>query len=237
MAQDVTVQEAMDRSLELLALLNDEPSKLRTDESALERVSRCAKWAIRSSLTGAKIRMIAVIILAALDTPQTREVLFDALVDPTIDDQFKLSILQAISAHCDQAPIYADLEGRFVRLAAGACVSIGGEKDACQHVIQRSANALMHRYPDAPAILLELWTAYLLEYGAVSGRKSAACSAALEYAYHLKKGQRVSGERIAQRYGISRRLMRLCVRRMLNACEVVEKKNNAQSAYTMEDEG
>ncbi len=217
MAQDVPTDEAMDRGIFLLSTLSEEPSVIRSSEEELRRICRCAQWALRSSLVGANITMIAVIILAALDMPKTREVLFDALVDPQIGDPVKQTILQAVSVHCKQKPAYADLQGRLVRLAAGASMSISGPVEPCQPVVQSAANALMRRYPGAAGALLELWIAYIRRYGSVAGRRAAACAAALEYVYHLKNGRKVSALPIAQRYNISRRLLRLCARRILDA--------------------
>lgn len=234
LAQDVPPQEAMDRGFHLLTTLHEEPSALRADKEKLTEICRCADWALHSPLAGENVTLIAVIILAALDTQETREVLFDALVDPHLDDSLKKSILQAVCAHCSEAPVYADLQGRLVRLAAGASVSFSREADACQDVVQRAANALMGRYPDAAKVLLELWIAYLNRYGIVRGRRTDACAAALEYVYHLKNNRRVSISRIAKRYAVSHRLMRSCARRILRAQEDQNDENELMTA--MEEE-
>lgn len=217
MAQDVPADEAMNRGVFLLSILGEEPAAIRSSEEDIRKICRCAQWAFRSPLVGANITMIAVIILSALDVPKTREVLFDALVDPQIADPVKQTILQAVSVHCTQKPVYADLQGRLVRLAAGASMSVSAPVEPCQPVVQSAANALMRRYHGVAGELLELWIAYIRRYGSVAGRRVAACAAALEYVYHIKNGRKVSAWPIAQRYHISRRLLHLCARRILDA--------------------
>ena len=218
MAHDVTIQEAMDRSLYLLSVLQEEPSKLRRDEELLETVCRNGSWAIASAQAGANITLIAIIILAALDTPQTRAILYDALLNPRIDDALKRSILQSISEHCSEQPLYADLCGEFSRIAAGASVPDTFEMESAQTIVQMAADALITRYPDAGQELLNMWIACLNVYGPVKKKDCVVCAAALEYAYHVMHQRSGTLSALSKRTGVSRRLIRLWARRIQRCC-------------------
>ncbi len=217
LAQDVTEEEALDRGVKLLAVLHEDPDDVRANPGQMDEICRLARWAMHSVQAGANLTLIAVIVLSVIDTPAAREVLLDALCDPGLDDGLKSSILQAIQAQGGEAPAYADLGGRYVRLAAGASMPMIRGAKACQAVVQRAAEALLPRYPDAADVLLELWIAYLGRYGAVRGRMADACACALEAAYHLCAGRSVRIEAIARRMGASKRLSMLCVRRIMRA--------------------
>ncbi|MFQ9446616.1 MAG: hypothetical protein ACLR4A_03930 [Christensenellales bacterium] len=58
--------------------------------------------------------------MIALNTPETRDVLLDALTDPQVSDHLNHMILQAMTAAYGFKPYDADIGGRLVRLAAGA---------------------------------------------------------------------------------------------------------------------
>jgi len=217
MAQDIPAQEAVDRSMKLISLLHEEPSEIRSNEDAIREVVVNARWAIYSPMSGANVTLIAIIILSALDTPQTRNVLFDALLDPALDDQIKRSILQAAAAHCSEQPAYADLGGRLVRPAAGAVVPSQTRDDVGQRIVQLAADRLMRQYPYAAQKLLDMWVAYFCRHGAVSRRYEHVCAAALEYAFHAVEGRQVGVHIIAEQYGVSHRAVMVYVRRIQRA--------------------
>lgn len=219
MAQDVPAEEAMERSMQLVALLAEDPAQLRDDTEALYALCRSAEWALHSPMAGANVTMLALVMLGALDTRATRDVLLDCLVDPRVDDGLKRTILQVMAAHSDETPVYADLGGRLVRLAAGASVDGGQRSAKGQHILQRAADVLMPVYPGAAKELLFLWVAYLDAYGPPKGRMEEACAAALEYTFHLRAGRRVSLKVISRKNNVSHRLAARCVRRMLHALE------------------
>ena len=231
MAQDLTHAEAVNRAYELLSILHEEPSQLRTDPERLESVSRIAQWALYSPQAGANVTLVAIIILSALDTEQTRSVLLDAIMSPRLDDGVKLSILQAMKDHCSQEPEYADLGGRLVRIASGAVVSGRTGSAASQEVVQRAADALLKRYPDAADELLDLWIQCLNRYGQVKGRNALACSAALELSYHLRRCRSVPLRALSRRYGVSTRMINLWASRMMRlqrekTCDESWRKDN-----------
>lgn len=219
LAQDVTQEEAMARSLKLAATLHEDPDDVRSSEERIDEICRLARWAMHSPMAGANVTLIAVIVLSVVNTEKTCAVLFDALTDPVLDDGLKSSVLQAVSMHCSTMPEYADLGGRFVRVAAGTVVPTVRSSKECQDVVQRAAEQLMGVYPDAAGTLLEMWAAYLLKYGSVRGKAGDACVCALEYAYHVRSGRCVSMGRIAQKHGVSRRLAMLYARRILGTPE------------------
>lgn len=215
MTQDLTHAEAVNRAYELLSVLHEEPSQLRADPEQLERISKIAQWALYSPQAGENVTLVAIIILSALDTEQTQNVLLDAVMSPKLDDEVKLSILQAMKDHCSQRPEYADLGGRMVRIASGAAISGRAGNETAQEVVQLAADTLLKRYPDAADELLNLWLRCLNRYGLAKGRHAAACSAALELSFHLRHGRGVPLRALSRRYGVSRRLINLWASRMM----------------------
>lgn len=217
MAQDIPEEEAVERCLQLVTLLHADPDEVRADHDRVHEICRVAGWALHSEMAGANVKLIAVILLSVINTEETRRILFDLLTEPRFDDELKRCVLRALMAHSEEIPVYADLGGRFVRLAAGAATTVVQGAEGCQEAVQRAVSALLPVYADAAQPLLDMWVAYLNRYGAPEGRMVNACAAALEYAYHLRAGRRVRMDRIARKAGVSTRLVRLCVRRILRA--------------------
>ena len=215
LAQEVTREIAVKRCLALISMIHEDPDELRGDPARLPEAVQLSDWALHSVLPGADVTTIAIIILNVLNTAQTRQVLMDALTDARLDDGLKQSILHAWIAYQHEVPIYADLDGEFVRLAAGASMPAIDGSERCQDVVQQAAASLFRIYPDAPQVLLHVWTAYLQRYGPAKGGAKSACAAALEYAYHLGSGRCVDMHPIARKHNASSRLAMLYVRRML----------------------
>lgn len=87
---------------------------------------------------------------------------------------------------------------------------------------------LMPDFPQAPRVLLPLYIAYLERYGLPRAREKAACAAALEYLFHELKKHRVRLSVIARRNGVSVRLCRVMVRRMINAVRETERNDEKE---------
>ena len=214
LAQDVTQSLAMDRCMRLLSMINEDPDEIRHNSSYIAEACRLANWAMHSEMAGANVTMIALIVLSVLKIPQTQQVLSDALVDARLDDGLKRSILQVYSAQGEALPEYADLDGRFVRLAAGASMPLIKGAQECQIVVQRAAESLIRAYPNAAKELLALWMAYLKKYGSVKKKRIPACAAALEYAFHQRAGRSVDIRIFSGKAGVSKRLIMFYVRRL-----------------------
>lgn len=225
MAQDIPEESAMERCMQLVSLLHADPDEVRADHERVHEICRMADWALRSEMAGANVTMIAVILLSVINTQETRQILFDVLTDPKLSDDLKRCVLQALCAHSEETPTDADLGGRFVRLAAGASTTLVQGAEECQEAVQMAASALLPVYPDSAQVLLDMWVAYLGRYGAPEGRMVSGCAAALEYAYHLRAGRCVRMERIARKAGVSPRLARLCLRRILRANVEIQNEN------------
>lgn len=88
--------------------------------------------------------------MIALNTPETRDVLLDALTDPQVSDHLKYMILQAMTAAYGFKPYDADIGGRLVRLAAGATTQRQGDGEEIQTVVQAAVDALAPDFPQAP---------------------------------------------------------------------------------------
>ena len=85
----------------------------------------------------------------------------------------------------------------------------------------------MPSFPEAPQVLLPLYIAYLEAYGVPRGREQAACAAALETAFHSLSGRKVSERVIARKSGVSVRLMRVFVHRLMRIAHRTEKRESA----------
>ena len=213
---DVTREEGVSRASALIATLYESPDAICEDGARLQAVCRLCGWALRSSMTGSPIRTVALIVLCALDAPQAREVLLDALTDPQMQDSVKRSILQALTAKEGFAPYHVDIDGMLVRMAAGGISeNPGGERDS--RVVQRAYDALSGRFPDAPKALIDIYLTYLRAYGSPRKEEEAACAAALVYIYHWQSGGQVAMPAVARRHGVSVRRLRLMLRRFARA--------------------
>ena len=229
LALDVPQETAMDRCVQLLSMVHEEPDELRKDPIRVREIIQLADWAIHSAMTGDNVTTMAIIILSVLNTVETRQVLLDALVDVKLDDNLKYSVLQALTAYNHEIPTYADLDGKFVRLAAGTMTPEIKGAACCQDVVQQAATSLLRCYPDTAEVLLRIWTAYLERYDDINSRNQNALAAALEYAYHLCHGRQVDMKRIAVKHGASRRLSMLYARRMLRMENLVDKRIEQRS--------
>lgn len=211
---DVTRQEGVSRVRELLALLYADPQEIRADRAQQRRLCRLCAWAIRSPMADSHVTTIALIMLSALNTDATREVLLDALTDPQIADSFKTAVLQVLTSREGFKPYLVDFDGRLVRLAAGG-ISTKPARSAQMHqrIVQRVTDALAQSFPDAPQTLLSIYLRYLERCDNPPRRHEPACAAALEYVFHRQSGRKIAEETIAARYGVSARLCRVYIRR------------------------
>ena len=229
---DVTRQEGVSRTMELIGLLYADPDALRADKAALRGACRLCAWAIRSPMAGPNVTTVALIVLGALNTQESRETLLDALTDPQLDDSFKTAILQVLTAREGFHPYDVDFGGRLVRLAAGSTSTQPARcAQAGQRIVQRASDALSPDYPDAPQMLLTLFLVYLERYGVPSGRGEEACAAALEYVYHLQAGRTVDLRRISSRCGVSVRLCALFARRLERVAQQCAEHNERSEEF------
>ncbi|MCI7735926.1 MAG: hypothetical protein MSL26_02095 [Clostridiales bacterium] len=217
LGNDVTRQEAASRAVQLIAALYEDAEQTMDGEHAAE-LCRMSAWAFRSALAGEQTAIVALLVMSAMQTESSREVLRDALTDPQVPDGLKYAILTEVVpderfAHCD-----VDMGGQLVRLAAGGA-SAGAPARKGQEIVQEAADALSADYPDAPAVLLPMWLAYLGRRPMPRTRREhRACVAALELLYLHAKGRQVEARAVASRCGVSARLCRLYARRIGRAC-------------------
>ena len=182
----------------------------------MRRICRQCFWAIRSPMAGGHVKTVALIVMSALETAETREILLDALTDPHVPDSFKAGVLQVMTSRYGFKPYDVDFGGRLVRLAAGGLSAQPVRStEMNQKIVQQVSDALAPGFPDAPRVLLPLYLAYADRYGTPKRRSECACCAALEYVYHLKNGRTVSLEAIAVRYDVPKRLCAMLARRLM----------------------
>lgn len=217
---DVPRAEAAQRALTLVGGLYARSAAIAENPEEERTACRLCAWAFRSPQAGEHVAIAALMLMGAMNTPSSREVLLDALTDPQIADSFKRSVLQVLSSVNGLLPYDVDMGGRLVRVAAGGVT----QQQACAREessvpVQRACDALSRDFPDAPSNLMPLWIDYLNAYGPAKGVWIYACAAALEYAYHERKGQKVSLRAIARRCGVSTRMCRVCLRRLHKAQE------------------
>ena len=211
---DVTHEEGVSRAAELISNLYVSPDEICAQPSSLQRVCRLCDWAIHSPMAGAHTKMVALILMTAMPADDAREVLLDALTDPQLTDGVKLNILQVLTAREGFKPYCVDVGGRLVHLAAGGIsMQPASSSKANSQIVQRASDALCGTYPDAPQRILDMFLRYLAGYPQPRGREADACAAALEALYHRQAGRNVDERRIAERNGISKRLLNRMLRR------------------------
>ena len=211
---DVTHEEGVSRAAELISKLYVSPDEICAQPASLERVCRLCDWAIHSPMAGAHTKTVALILMTAIPADEARMVLLDALTDPQLADGVKLNILQVLTARDGFRPYCVDVGGRLVHLAAGG---ISTQPQSCSRansqVVQRASDALSEAYPEAPQRVLDMFLRYLAVYPQPKGREADACAAALEALYHRQAGRHVDEREIAERNGISKRLLNRMLRR------------------------
>ena len=165
-------------------------------------------------MAGAHTKTVALILMTAMPADEARAVLLDALTDPQLADGVKLNLLQVLTARDGFKPYCVDVGGRLVHLAAGGIsTQPASSSTANSEIVQRASDTLCRAYPDAPQRVLDMFLRYLAVYPQPKGREADACAAALEALYHRQAGRRVDERKIAERNGISKRLLHRMLRR------------------------
>lgn len=221
---DVPRSEAVNRTMRIVAAM------AQTSQDDVHELCRLSAWSFRSVIGGANTAVLSLMQMIALNTPETRDVLLDALTDPQVSDHLKYMILQAMTAAYGFKPYDADIGGRLVRLAAGATTQRQGDGEEIQTVVQAAADALAPDFPQAPKMLLPMYIALLEQSGMPNRREQPACAAALEYLFHRLSGRKVDLRRIAAKNGVSLRLCRMMAKRILRAVKNMAKNKTKGSA-------
>ena len=224
LGMDVTAEEAANRAMRIVAAMLELPQEHPCELYEL------SAWALRSVVGGSNTALFALMLMSAMETPEARDVLLDALTDPQVSDNLKRAGLQALTAAYGFQPYDVDIGGRYVRLAAGAVTGRTMDGEAAQNVVQAAADALAPDFPQAPKMLLPMYIAFLEQNGAPKKREQPACAAALEYLFHRLSGRKVSLRRIAVRCGVLPRLCRMMAKRILRAVKNRAKENAKGSA-------
>lgn len=222
---DVPRSEAVNRTMRIVAAM------AQNSQDDVHELCRLSTWSFRSVIGGANTAVLSLMQMIALNTPETRDVLLDALTDPQVSDHLKYMILQAMTAAYGFKPYDADIGGRLVRLAAGATTQRQeGDGEEIQMVVQAAADALAPDFPQAPKMLLPMYIALLEQSGVPDRREQPACAAALEYLFHRLSGRKVDLRRIAAKNGVSPRLCRMMAKRILRAVKNMAKNKTKGSA-------
>ena len=216
---DVTRREGMARAMELIAALYRDPAEMAKDRAQERALCRLCAWAFRSPVAGPQVATAALLLMGALNTPAAKDVLLDGLTDAQLSDDFKGRILQILCQRDGMKPYLADMGGRLVHLAAGGVTQKTHADGLCREIVQQAADALLPAFRDAPALLMDMWLAYIEVYGPPQPSDASVCTAALEYAYHVHRGRQVDLRSIARREFVPPRLCAFYARRMLRALE------------------
>ena len=232
---EVTPGAAGERLGQMIAALAEDELILMSDPRRLQPLCRIAAWAMRSQYSGQDGALMAILLMNSINHPCAQEVLLDALTDPQLTDSLKMAILQVMTGTRGIQPYYADIGGRLVRLAAGASAQ-RARAEAGQSVVQAAADRLMNRFPDAPAIMLPMWVAYLDVFGVPKRQEMQACTAALELLYHEAAGHRADAEKIAGHAGVSLRACRYYAGRIRRAAALREARAGGNAPEQDEEE-
>ncbi len=184
LGMDVTREEGIRRAAEMISALDLNAETANTCLPSQHEICRLCDWALHSPLAGSQIKTVACALLGKMDSSASQAVLLDALTDSLLSDGLKLHILQILTEKSGFKPYYVNMNGRLVRLAAGA-VSRQSVRPAHANarVVQMASDGLCAAYPDAPQIMLDAYLCYLNRYGHPPKRHEAACAAALQQIY------------------------------------------------------
>lgn len=223
---DVPQEEAASRVMRMFSALYADEKNM--DDAQNRELCRLSAWAFRSAVAVKNAAMLGVMLLNMLKTEEAHQTMLDALTDPMVNDALKYTLMQVLTAEGAFVPYSVDIGGRLVKLAASGTARTQEGGEAAQEIVQAASDALMPDFPQAPRVLLPLYIAYLERYGLPRAREKAACAAALEYLFHEFKKHRVRLSVIARRNGVSVRLCRVMVRRMINAVRETERKEEKE---------
>lgn len=198
------------------------------DDAQNRELCRLSAWAFRSAVAGKNAAISASCCEYAQDRGSASDDAGCADPDPMVNDALKYTLMQVLTAEGAFVPYNVDIGGRLVKLAASGTARTQEGGEAAQEIVQAASDALMPDFPQAPRVLLPLYIAYLERYGLPRAREKAACAAALEYLFHEFKKHRVRLSVIARRNGVSVRLCRVMVRRMINAVRETERKDEKE---------
>lgn len=226
LGMDVTHQEGVDRAAELVSALYLDSKEIDEDPVRCLRLSRLAHWALHSPMAGASAKTVSLVLLASLQSQEAKGVLLDLLLHPQISDAMKLNTLQVLTAHDGFHPYDVDMGGKLVRLAAGGASHKPIRcSQANSKVVQRVADRLAKKAPQASAVVLDAYLQYLGRFGQPDTGHEAVCAAALECWYYAHIGEYADTQAIASGYGVSVRGMRVYLKRF-EAC--MKKKEQSQ---------
>ena len=219
---DVPREDAVERAKVLISRLYGDPKDIDEDREQLSEIISLCNWAMHSPLAGGHAKTVALIVLSALEAVEAKEALLDLLTESRIAQSTKMAILQILTSKEGFRPYLVDMDGRIVHLAAGAVTQQpvrNGEANA--RAVQKAADTLSKEFPDAPQKMLELYLEYTDAYREPQRREESALAAALEYAYHVQENRLIPLKRIAEKYGVSRRLCRVYTRRLLGSKKTI----------------
>ena len=220
---DVPREEAVNRAMRMIAALYADEQEM---DGAREReLCRLSAWAFRSAVAGQNAAILSVLLMRTLKTEEAKQTMLDALTDPQVDDTLKYTLMQVMTSDGAFAPYDVDIGGKLVKLAASGTAKTQEGGEAAQEIVQAAADALMPDFPQAPRVLLPMYITYLERYGLPQGREKPACVVALEYLFHELKQHQVRLSVVARRNGVSARLCRVMVRRMVKAVRETEQNN------------
>lgn len=221
---DVPRSEAVNRTMRIVAAM------AQTSQDDVHELCQLSAWSFRSVIGGANTAVLSLMQMIALNTPETRDVLLDALTDPQVSDHLKYMILQAMTAAYGFKPYDADIGGR-------ACAACGRRDNAAAGGWRRNSDGGSGRggragtgFSSGAEMLLPMYIALLEQSGMPDRREQPACAAALEYLFHRLSGRKVDLRRIAAKNGVSPRLCRMMAKRILRAVKNMAKNKTKGSA-------
>lgn len=215
LGMDVTRNEGINRVSQIISAVLAQQSESADDTASVGHLCRISEWALHSPIAGTSAKAAAIILLSSLPDEHAKGILLDGLTDAALSDAQKLSILQLLTGKHGFYPYDADIGGKLVRLAAGGVSNQPvRSSEANSKIVQRVADRLSARHPDAPEKILAVFLRYLDMYGKPEREHENGCAAALEYWYRMDAGLKADYAKIACRWDVSVRQLRLFLRRI-----------------------
>ncbi len=195
--------------------------RIETDDAFYQTL----EWLLHVQLPGTDIWRTVLRALARVDCPRVKLLLCDMLTDAAVADEVKREAMTALGVMGERGPLYADIDGRMVRITVRTGVSTKPLSPAYERVLQAVVQRLSPIYGDVGDRVADLWADFVRSeapQGAM--RRPDVWMAALEYAYHQMSGHAVTAEKVGRKRDVPPRMIKRYAARILRHADKEDSK-------------
>ena len=210
--QGVSLGWLVDLGTQLVTGAEELRARIETDDSFY----RVLEWLLHVQLPGTDVWQTVLRSLSRVQSGRVKGLLCDMLTDASLADEVKREAMTALGVLGERGPLYADIDGRMVRMTVRTGVSQRPLSQSYERVLQAVVERLTPIYGDVGEQVADIWTAFVQREGPQGAmRRPDAWMAALEYVYHQKCGRQVSAARVGRMRHVPPRMIKRYAQRIL----------------------